>query len=134
VHVDFVSAAIVHLALRHPLLYETLNLVPPRPVTVEGLTDSLGSCGFAVRRVPVVEYAERLAAAQRLSVAALLVLWALSLPAAGPGRQAFATLECKHTLAILESAGIRCPDFDASLLGRYVDYCVDVGFLARPDA
>ena len=37
-----------------------------------------------------------------------------------------------ETLRRLKGSGISCPPPDPALLRRYLDYCVDIGFLPHP--
>lgn len=45
-----------------------------------------------------------------------------------------AVFDASNTLRYLQGSGIECPKLDERLLGKYLDYCVSVGFLPQPKA
>ncbi|MCG6863082.1 MAG: thioester reductase domain-containing protein [Chromatiaceae bacterium] len=126
--VDCVSAGIIHLTMRHSFLYETFHLFPTQVVRLGALTELLIEYGFDIRKLPVTEYRDRIAELRYESLPLMLLMWGLS----STRPKGAVRLDSERSRSILESAGIRCPEFDASLLSRYVDYCVDSGFLEPP--
>ena len=134
VPVDFVAAAVAHLALSGVGLGHPHHLPSSRPAHWVELMTMLDQCGYPVRREPYqVWYRELMAAVEAGQDNALLPF----LPLLGPdgpsedlayqnGDPHFATA---NLAAGLRGTDITCPPVNRNLLQTYVDYFVSIGYL-----
>ncbi|HET9957406.1 MAG TPA: thioester reductase domain-containing protein, partial [Polyangiaceae bacterium] len=138
--VDYVSRAIVHLSRQPDSRGRAFHLQHPSGLSFQRLAEILRSCGYGVREVPYWEWIAQIEARPTDPLAAVLPFLAQRLP---PDRlthierwqrQYRPKLTCMETLRTLGRANIECPAIDARLIGRYLDYLGEIGFIPRKPA
>ena len=134
VPVDYVSAAIVHLAQQGHAVGKIFHLNNPEPLPYRRLLDLAGSLGVELQPVPFAEWRSRLTA--------------LAMQAGGNGAASFLPLleevtveqvfmpafDCHNTLQGLEESAIVCPPVGPRLLYTYLSYFQRKGMLPDPEA
>ena len=146
--VDYVSAAIVHMAKRLPAdgtlpLPRVSHLVNPRGVPLDRFYEMVSDLGYPVRLVPADQWYWAMLAAARGSEEHALYRFLPILSGAegedpsddGTTAQEMRQPEfaCIQTQAALEGSGIVCPELDEELLALYFEYFERTGFLRRRD-
>ncbi|MER5868743.1 amino acid adenylation domain-containing protein [Streptomyces sp. NPDC002044] len=137
VPVDFVSRAVVHLALTGPADGRVHSLVSPEQVELSAVLDHARAAGHPVEELPFQEWRERLndrAAGQPAglpgatgsSVPAVALLASTNGDASGRYPDVFDRGNLERGLA---GSGLECPRVDAALLGRWFDWFARTGFL-----
>lgn len=126
--VDYVTKAIVHLSCKPQLDSRVFHIVPEYlPVTE--LTKIVTSLGYRIDIVPYEQWRKALLDDVKTSTEnALLPL--LPLFTDEPPFQRVPFFDCRQTVAGLKGSGIACPDMDAKLIGKYLDYFRRSGFLS----
>ncbi|WP_131732593.1 non-ribosomal peptide synthetase [Actinomadura formosensis] len=127
---DYVAGAVVHLALRAPG-GRSYHLTHPRPASIAAVVGRLRDLGYDLPPVSRREWDRRLAeSAERGALAGDYSLARASLTSANfggaPSRRHFVRANVRNGLA---GSDITCPPIDGMLLGRYVDFFVESGFL-----
>ncbi|GIJ29511.1 hypothetical protein Vqi01_46730 [Micromonospora qiuiae] len=139
--VDYVSAGMLYLGLRHPSYRETYHLTNP---DIKNLSDIFGymqACGYRMREVTIEEYhrmaTERLfrsAGSDEPYDSQTIEMIKYGVETWGPEHYAHSSApDCAYTRQRLVPAGIVCPTV-AELVVLYLDHCVRVGFLPPPAA
>ena len=153
--VDYVSRAIVHLALRPESLGHAFHFPNPAPLPWSEALPILRAYGYRLETVPFARWQAKMA--QEVPGApdnALLPFLPLLLPPevldraerlgeladepaaapSGSSEPVEARYDQSNTRAGLAGTGIACPPVDARLLTTYLDHFVATGWLPRPDA
>lgn len=137
--VDYVSAAMVHLALRRPSYRETYHLTNPDVRRYYDVVNSIRDFGYDVRFVPIDEYF-------RMATERLLRRPGTDAPYESQTLEVFkygveifgkihyeesSYAACTYTRSILAPVGIHCPTI-AELLPIYLQHCIEAGYLPPP--
>jgi thioester reductase-like protein len=138
VPVDYVSAAVAHIALRSGAPPSTFNLTSARRASMNEVLDMIVAYGYPLDRLAYDEWYERLLAAvergEENQMARYLTLLGKDRPAdeiGYPGSKP--TFDNTNLCRALEGSGIKCPDVTLELFRRYLDYFVSIGFLQAPE-
>ncbi len=129
--VDYAAAAIAHIALQPDTPPGVYHICNPCPVLKARIWEAIREYGFPIRILPAEHYLEEvLDSDDELFLRGLQsVLVYLDDYAKSP-----AIFDARMALQRLEDSGITCPPPDPALLYRYLDYCVNIGFLPSPAA
>jgi thioester reductase-like protein len=139
VPVDQVSHALVSLALDPSMLGRTINIVHPRPVSVDELTDYLRSYGYDVSTLPASDWLETIrdAAAEDANLLPFLPLVSDIVPGT-EGRTFFEmqttrrqTYGCSTLVDHLPPSVLRPRALDEALFHACLDYLNAAGFLEK---
>jgi thioester reductase-like protein len=136
VPVDYVSQALVKLALDRPHWGETYHLVNPDVRTYSEIIRLVQQLGYSIQQLPEVEYKKLLVAGQvrkhgesrpyeSVSMKAFMA-WFLK---AGISFEKSSITDCEFTREVLEPLGVRCPRLDLTLIRTYVQNGVKQGYL-----
>lgn len=127
--VDYAAAAIVHIAFQPDTPPGTYHVCNPQPILKSQIWDIIRDYGFPVRTVPAERYLEEvLDSDDELFLRGLQSV----IVYLGDYEKSPAIFDASETLRRLKGSGISCPPPDPALLRRYLDYCVDIGFLPHP--
>jgi thioester reductase-like protein len=144
VPVDYVAAAIVHLALHRPAQGQTYHLVNPREALLGDMVDRLRAHGHRIRTVGYPAWTEALLAyladrpGHRFSPLTPLFTKRIT-----PGGITLQELCCAGIApqmdrsrldADLAGSGLVCPPVDHELLDGHIEYFYASDFLPRPAA
>ncbi|MFO7594774.1 MAG: thioester reductase domain-containing protein [Desulfocurvibacter africanus] len=129
--VDYAAAAIAHIALAQDTADHVYHVCNPRPILKAETWEIIRAYGYQARVIPAEAYMECILS-QEESDEFLQGLQHV-LIYLGDYEKSPAVFDCVNTLRALEGTDIRCPMADRPLLHRYLDYCVDIGFLPKPD-
>ncbi|MGW4492362.1 thioester reductase domain-containing protein [Streptomyces sp. NPDC004376] len=137
VPVDFYAAAISHTALSGRWHGTVFNLPGKHSLTSNDLIERIAEFGYPVASVPYPEWYRRLVAAvergEENELARFLPLFGEEGPSADVGlegsRPVFDTTNLR---AALSGSGIECLPPDNELIGRYLNWFIDIGYLSRP--
>jgi len=137
VPVDYVSRALVHLALNRNSYFETYHLTNPDIKTYSDVVRLVTSLGYEIQSYPQKEYKEILFEGRMVvnneeykSVTTKAFKWWLQKEKFDFSESAL-TL-CTYTYDILKSAGILCPEIDQKLIAVYIDAGVRMGYFPAP--
>lgn len=126
---DYAAAAIVHIAFQPDTPPGTYHVCNPQPILKSQIWDIIRDYGFPVRTVPAERYLEEvLDSDDELFLRGLQSV----IVYLGDYEKSPAIFDASETLRRLKGSGISCPPPDPALLRRYLDYCVDIGFLPHP--
>jgi thioester reductase-like protein len=134
--VDFISAAIVRIALSEPTAGHVFNLSNPHAVPWSTLLSWLGRCGYAAQVVPNAVWRERyLSRIDREN--ALFPVLPLYLGGDTTDRHAvlltkLSKVHRDHTAQMLARLQMAFPAIDQALWQRYIHFFQDSGFLQIP--
>ena len=127
--VDYAAAAIIHIAFQPDTPPGTYHVCNPQPILKSQIWDIIRDYGFPVRTVPAERYLEEvLDSDDELFLRGLQSV----IVYLGDYEKSPAIFDASETLRRLKGSGISCPPPDPALLRRYLDYCVDIGFLPHP--
>jgi thioester reductase-like protein len=139
--VDYVSAGILHLALRRPAYRETYHLLNPDIRSLYEVLEHVREFGYDVQAVSIDEF-HRLAAEglfRRADTGERYESQTLEMVKYGIeiwGREhyeASSRADCTYTQKILGAAGIACPPV-AEIVPRYLEHCIEAGYIEAPHA
>ncbi|MFI6518240.1 amino acid adenylation domain-containing protein [Spirillospora sp. NPDC050679] len=142
VPVDWVAAAIVHIATTRPADGSVYHLTNPSPARLDDMLERMRAAGYAVRTLPYDRWVEELVAhvaANPTSPTAPFV--SLCVDRCNRAdmsvkemyfEETFPRLGRDNVLRDLADSGLRCPPVDAALLDHYLRYFMNVGYLPRP--
>jgi len=128
--VDYAAAAIVHIALSPDTENQIFHVCNPEPVLKARVWDLISEYGYFVRNLPAETYmldVMELDDSDEFLEGLKDVIVYL-----GDYEKSPAVFRCDSTLRALEGSGITCHAPDRELLHKYLDYCVDIGFLPAP--
>ena len=133
VPVDYVSGAVVHLASQRESWGKAFHLVNQRPMRWANLYDLLRSSGYTLERMPYAAWLRMIkhkaATLPSRSSFAVLYLMLTTPNNLHVQRPPFLT---DHIQLGLADSGIVCPPLDHALMGLYLDYFQQVGYLPVP--
>ncbi len=131
--VDFVSRALVHLALSGDALGRTVHLVNPHPLSLRALTAWMRETGYALELLPAPKFAAELASRVAKSQRSALHSMLGRLEGADAHRtHATYRYLCAETSALLAQTPIRCPEIGPELLAAYFQHLTRRGVLPSP--
>ncbi|MCP4402539.1 MAG: SDR family NAD(P)-dependent oxidoreductase, partial [bacterium] len=133
--VDYVSQGIIALSTQRKSIYETYHLVNPDHKRLYDIFLLLQEYGFPIRLISPEEYREKLENDQLTKDGAVYRSISTELSKSHGitiTPTAFSYADASYTQAILERAGIRCPNIDLGLLSTYLEYCVRAGYFSPP--
>ena len=139
--VDYVSESLLQLALRRPSYRETYHLLNPDIRSLYEVLEYLHDFGYDVRAASVEEY-HRLAADGLFRRAGSDERYdSQTIEMVKYGVEIWGTehyehssyADCTYTREILVAAGVHCPP-PAEIVPRYLEHCIDVGYMQPPRA
>ena len=131
--VDFVSHAICHLAGDPEARGQVFHLADPNPVLAGRVFDWLEELGYHLERYPYPDWLEALHdSPQPGTTDEDGVISAVSRGAAPETHELWDgnTYDDSNTRRALRGSGLRRPQIDASLIGNYVSYFVEQGWIS----
>ncbi len=128
--VDYAAKAIVHLALDTSLGNGTYHTCNPAPILKSDVWEIIKDYGYRIHTIPADNYMEEVLMLDDNDV--FLEGLRDVIVYLGDYEKSPAVFECAFTLAALDGSGIHCHAPTRELLHRYLDYCVDIGFLPAP--
>ncbi|WP_063050878.1 thioester reductase domain-containing protein [Nocardia arthritidis] len=137
--VDYVSAAIVHIALHRPTYRETYHLTNPDIRRYYDVVRYVQRAGYAVDLVPLEEFHRRATDRQIYRLGSDEVYDSQTLEMFKYGIELFGTIhyeessyaDCAYTRRVLGAAGIDCPPTE-ELVRVYLAHCAEVGYIPAP--
>ncbi|MFR9749865.1 SDR family NAD(P)-dependent oxidoreductase [Nocardia sp. 004] len=139
--VDYVSAAIVHIAVHRATYRETYHLTNPDIRRYYDVVRYVQRAGYDVRLVPLEEFHHRATERQIYRLGTEEVYDSQTLEMFKYGIELFGTIhyeessyaDCTYTRRVLGAAGIDCPTTE-ELIRVYLAHCAEVGYIAAPQA
>lgn len=137
--VDYVSAAIVHIALRRATYRETYHLTNPDIRRYYDVVRYVQRAGYEVALVPLEEFHRRATDRQIYRLGTDEVYDSQTLEMFKYGIELFGTIhyeessyaDCAYTRRVLGAAGIDCPPTE-ELVRVYLAHCAEVGYIPAP--
>ncbi|WP_454199282.1 thioester reductase domain-containing protein [Nocardia sp. Marseille-Q1738] len=137
--VDYVSAAIVHIAVRRPTYRETYHLTNPDIRRYYDVVRYVQRAGYEVSLVPLEEFHRRATDRQIYRLGTDEVYDSQTLEMFKYGIELFGTIhyeessyaDCAYTRRVLGAAGIDCPPTE-DLVRVYLEHCAEIGYLPAP--
>ncbi|MGK8557230.1 SDR family NAD(P)-dependent oxidoreductase [Nocardia gipuzkoensis] len=137
--VDYVSAAMVHIALRRPTYRETYHLTNPDIRRYYDVVRYVQRAGYEVSLVPLEEFHRRATDRQIYRLGTDEVYDSQTLEMFKYGIELFGTIhyeessyaDCAYTRRVLGAAGIDCPPTE-ELVRVYLAHCAEIGYLPAP--
>ncbi|MGV9267536.1 thioester reductase domain-containing protein [Kitasatospora sp. NPDC003701] len=138
--VDYVSAGMLHLALKRPSYGETYHLTNPDHRSLFEAQDYIRDFGYDIRFASIDEFgrmarerAFRHRGTDEPYRSQTLEMIQYAMEVWGKEHYELSTHpDCAYTRAILAEAGIDCPPI-AELMPVYLRHCIEVGYLRAPD-
>jgi thioester reductase-like protein len=142
VPVDYLAAAIVHIATHHPTTDRTYHLTNPSPAGLADMLDRMRAAGHQITTLPYHQWVDELlrhVAANPTSPTAPFVSLCVD-----RGNKSsitvkemyfegtFPRLDRANLERDLAGSGLVCPPVDTALLDRYMEYFYRTGYLNRP--
>lgn len=139
--VDYVSAAIVHIAMHRPTYRETYHLTNPDIRRYYDVVRYVQRAGYDVTLVPLEEFHRRATDRQIYRLGTDEVYDSQTLEMFKYGIELFGTIhyeessyaDCAYTRRVLAAAGIDCPPTE-DLVRVYLAHCAEVGYIPAPRA
>lgn len=137
--VDYVSAAIVHIALRRATYRETYHLTNPDIRRYYDVVGYVQRAGYQVSLVPLEEFHRRATDRQIYRLGTDEVYDSQTLEMFKYGIELFGTIhyeessyaDCAYTRRVLGAAGIDCPPTE-DLVRVYLAHCAEIGYIPAP--
>ncbi|MEU2038944.1 thioester reductase domain-containing protein [Nocardia niwae] len=137
--VDYVSAAIVHIATQRPTYRETYHLTNPDIRRYYDVVRYVQRAGYEVDLVPLEEFHRRATDRQIYRLGTDEVYDSQTLEMFKYGIELFGTIhyeessyaDCAYTRRVLGAAGIDCPPTE-DLVRMYLAHCAEVGYIPAP--
>ncbi|WP_279571451.1 beta-ketoacyl synthase N-terminal-like domain-containing protein [Streptomyces sp. 8K308] len=137
--VDYVSAGLLHLALRRPSYRETYHLTNPDVHDLIDVYAEVDAYGYEIRPMSVAEYHRhgteglfRARGSDEPYESQMLEMIKYGVEIWGPQHYDRGTYaDCAYTSGVLREAGIVCPP-NRELVPRYLEHCVKIGYLPAP--
>jgi thioester reductase-like protein len=132
--VDFVSHTICHIAGDPEVWGQVFHLADPNPVPARRIFDWLEEMGYSLERLPYADWLEALHESPRRGTDEDDVIGAVSRGAAPETHELWDgnTYDDFNTRRALRGSGLRRPQIDAALIGNYVSYFVEQGWVETP--
>ena len=142
VPVDYLAAAVVHIATGHPTTRRTYHLTNPHPASLTDMLDRMRAAGHRIHELPYHEWVGELVrhvARHPTSPTAPFVSLCVD-----RGNKAdisvkemyfegtFPELGRANVERDLAGSGLHCPPVDTALLDRYLEYFHTTGYIQRP--
>ncbi len=136
--VDYVSNAIVYLATKRPVHYETYHLTNPDIRNYIEIIEMVQELGYDIEMVSQEKYRKLIfekkfvgTNGEYKSVTTKAFRWWFM-------RENFSFMEsaitdCRYTAQILEDGSVNCPKIDLSLIQTYIDAGIRNGYFPTPE-
>ena len=142
--VDYVARAVVHLSLDARSRDRMFQLPHPNPPRYPAVYEHVRAYGYPLAPLPFAEWVERVVEVARVDSDNALAPFVgvaenydkfseRAQVAGNAGRLKEILFDGANTRAGLAGSGIVCPELDAELLGRYLDWFVRIGFYPPPE-
>jgi thioester reductase-like protein len=128
--VDYAAAAIAHISLQEGAGGGTYHVCNPEPVLKGEVWEFIRDYGYPLRFLPAEGYSQ--AVMDREDELYLKGLQSV-LVYLGDYEKSPARFRTEVTQAALAGSGISCRKPDRALMGLYLDYCVQAGFIPSPE-
>lgn len=131
--VDYVAAAIVHIAHKEEAIGQAFNIINPRPVSMKQLIADIRKCGYNIRYVPFPIWKKRLkdSTAENNSLVLLASLFDSGTDSSPGMLRHFigkdTTYDTSKTELLLNGSGIKCPVVDTKMIAAYLRYFKKLG-------
>lgn len=142
VSVDYVSAAIVRIAMRAGADGRPYHLVPPQPqdaTTLPGLFELLAECGYPLPALPYPEWIEKLMRDEQVAQNPLCPLIPMLFERVQGERttrwelhENMPEFDAHNAVEVLEDSGVDFRRLDRALLGRYLARWEQAGLIPAP--
>ncbi|MGD9486159.1 thioester reductase domain-containing protein [Streptomyces sp. TRM70308] len=132
VPVDYVSAAIVHLAARREAVNRTFHLYNEQTQSFADFVDHLTASGYPLPELAWDAWRDRVRADRDNALVPLLDAFEAIMT--GDGRETYPPMDVSDTERALAGSGIECPPVDRDLFERYVDFFVRAGYFPATGA
>lgn len=133
--VDYAARATLYLALNPDAYRSTFHILDSKQSCFYRILNLLVECGYALRIVPVNEYAELFGKnrvwRQGKIYRSIFTRMMTGLPPL-PGQVESARMCVRKTERLLSPAGIHCAPPDYNLMATYLNFCIQSGFLPSP--
>ena len=129
--IDYIAAAIAVLSADPRATGGTYHLNNPRPGDPDDIHAILREYGYSFAIQPFDEWVEKLLTSEQLLENALYPFAAILEEFEDENMQ-LPTCDTTHAQTALAGTGVVCPPVGASLMRKYLDYLVDVGYLNPP--
>ncbi|HEY2576041.1 MAG TPA: beta-ketoacyl synthase N-terminal-like domain-containing protein [Streptosporangiaceae bacterium] len=139
--VDYVSAGLLHIALRRPSYRETYHLTNPDIRSLFDIFSLIGDFGYPIRPVSIEEFHRQATMGMFRrhgsdepyeSQTIEMVKYGVEIWGREHYEQA-AWADSAYTRSVLGPAGIHCPTI-AELVPGYLGHCIEAGYLTPPPA
>ncbi|HKP51514.1 MAG TPA: amino acid adenylation domain-containing protein [Chloroflexia bacterium] len=132
--VDFVSKAIVYLSRQPELLGKTFHIINTDQLSWGEFVEGVRHFGYPLKTVPYERWRVELLNSAVSSVENALepMLPIFYQDREAPSKKRFPRFDCRETFEALARAGISCPPADLNLLGIYIRYLIESGFMPAP--
>jgi amino acid adenylation domain-containing protein/thioester reductase-like protein len=138
--VDYVSRAIVHLSQQPASFGKTFHLVNSHPFPLAQMVEELQDFGYPIEVTDYQTWQAQLikvASSQENALSPLLFLFTEWVSENQQSYLETSSLvhrpyDCHNTLTGLADSSIVCSPIDARLIGAYLDYAIESGFLHAP--
>jgi polyketide synthase PksN len=130
--VDYVSRAIVALALQRNTPSETYHLLNPHPLTYTGVINLLKGEGYPIKHILQSEYKAMLESPEFTYKSATTFAFRSWLSKSNFDFRVTSTFDSRETVAKLRPFGIVCPPIDQKLMHTYVMRGIEEGYFPKP--
>lgn len=136
--VDFCAQSVAHIALSGAGEHRIYHLTQSAPLHWRDLIDMLRQRGYRIDAVSYPEWYQRLAAAleagEQNALGKFFSLFGEEAPSKDAGDEgSLPHYDYRNLLQALAGSGISAQPLDQSLLNRYLDYFIAIGFIPTPD-
>ncbi len=131
--VDYVTKALVHIAFHCNPIGRAYHLTNPRRCHMTKVLEFFRSLGYRFEEIQFEELRDRLIRATDFSDSALFPYQAVLTHIDDRSIQ-FPNYDCTNTIDALKGSGIVCPPVDEQLLGKYMRYLREIGYIPGPEA
>lgn len=130
--VDYVARGLLYLGLEYRAIYGTYHLTNPSTRTYAHVIECIQKIGYPIEQTTLEDYMNRLVNQKLLHKGEPYKSRTLELLQFNPVMvlaNATTHVGTEITQAVLEPAGIVCPQIDETLMKTYLDYCKKVNYM-----
>ncbi len=128
--VDFACRAVRYIASRQENINMQYHVMNPRQSSYHEIFHCFKQIGYPLHFIPYHQWLHALAEMSAESDKARLQASVSLFSEIDLTHSAlFAKFDCSHLLSALKGTKIQCPELDAPLLKKYIDYFISIGFL-----
>jgi amino acid adenylation domain-containing protein/thioester reductase-like protein len=142
--VDYVTRAIVHIAMNEPAVGTAFHLNNPRYNKLSKIIAKMQALGYSIQKLPYHSWVQKLldytARNPTSSIAPFVPLFVERWSEAQISlfemysEERVPVFDARNTRVALQGTGIVCPPVDDALLDRYLKFFMQIGFLPPPPA